>query len=69
MTGWDETQSAHTADADHPSAATIEKRRQTDLLFLAWVKKAGQDKLEKVLPMVKGWRRVAVQRCLRKVES
>lgn len=55
-----------TADADHPSYAKVERRRQSDLEFLAWVKVATQEELEKALPTVKGWRLVAVQRRLKR---
>lgn len=72
MGGWDITtqvaRPAGTADADHPSYAKVERRRQSDLEFLAWVKEASQDELEKALPTVKGWRLVAIQRRLRKAE-
>lgn len=54
MGGWDITtqaaRPAGTADADHPSYAKVERRRQSDLEFLAWVKVASQDELEKALP-------------------
>ena len=72
MGGWDiTTQAARPvgcADADHPSAAKIERRRQSDLDFLAWVKVASRKELETALPKVKGWRSVAIQRRLKKVE-
>jgi hypothetical protein len=54
-----------TADADHPTAAQLERRRQSDLEFLAWVRTATKEELrfaaETRLPR---WRLAAVRRQL-----
>ena len=54
------------ADADHPSAATIERRRQQDLRFIAWLRLATVEQLREARPKVSGWRGVAIERALKK---
>lgn len=66
MSGWDMFTDHKTgiADADYPTAATVARRRQADLDFLAWVKVATMTELEAARPKAKGWRLVAIQRRL-----
>lgn len=58
------------ADEDFPSGSRSESRRQHDLEFLSWLKTATikdiHSSLDKRLPR---WRRVALQRALRRLET
>jgi hypothetical protein len=66
MYGWNEGRPRGTADADYPSAARLERRRQDDLSFLEWIKTAATAKeLEALLagPNPR-WRVVAIKRRL-----
>lgn len=68
MYGWGggrQNRPVGTADADSPSAATLERRRQADLDFLAKIKTASRDELHALLQVSKGWRVVAIERRLK----
>lgn len=53
------------ADGDQPSSATMERRRLSDLDFLAKLKVAGEEELLLLYNVyTRGWRRVAVARKL-----
>lgn len=67
MYGWGEgrKRTPGTADADSPSAATLERRRQDDLAFLENVKVAAAEELEALLDgQNPRWRVVAIRRRL-----
>lgn len=54
-----------TADADNPSFATLERRRQSDLGFLFQIRCCSYEELLALRARSKGWRVVAVDRQLR----
>lgn len=56
-----------TADADGPKAAQLERRRQQDLTFIAWVRVAPLSALLSALDRTSvAWRRVAIERAIRR---
>lgn len=58
-----------TADADNPSEATIERRREDDIAFLAWVRTASEADIEAAWPHAAPWRRIAMDRRLAKIRA
>lgn len=52
-------------DDDYPSEETIERRRQADIAFLAWVKTAPMSELIDCVGAAQGWRQVAILRRIR----
>lgn len=67
MYGWNGSRRHEqgTADADNPSTATMERRRQRDIDFLAKIRSAPEKELLALLQVSKGWRVVAIKRRLK----
>ncbi len=56
-----------TADGDSPTAAQLERRRQSDLAFISWVRRASIVALRAAQKReLVNWRRVAIERALRR---
>ncbi len=58
------------ADADNPSPETVERRREADLEFLAWVKTC-TNRFELAVRQLnaKGWKAVAIARRLKQLDA
>lgn len=56
-------------DADEPSWRTRVKRRENDILFLAWIKNASVLELQERVLQEKGWKLISIQRMIRKHEK
>lgn len=58
------------ADADDPSPEKVERRREADLEFLAWVKTC-TNRVELAIRQLdtKGWKAVAIERRLKQLDE